>query len=128
MAPWELLTAANWSAIGQDPYAASIVNTVEIAGVGALTPEVIAALYGVDAADVTYTELPTIRAVKISFPRGDSREFRRPRFARRPAAHSSRRRRPARPPARVRRFPMTFALDLQVNAALAPMAAALVHG
>ncbi len=36
IAPWDLLTAANWSAIQQDPYAASIVNTVEIAGVGAL--------------------------------------------------------------------------------------------
>jgi len=40
-----------------------------LTGSGALTPAVIAALYGVAAADVTYVELPTIRAVKISFPR-----------------------------------------------------------
>jgi len=36
---------------------------------GVLTPAAIAVLYGVDAADVKYFELPTIRAVKISFPR-----------------------------------------------------------
>lgn len=40
-----------------------------LTGSGALTPAVIAALYRVDAADVKYAELPTIRAVKISFPR-----------------------------------------------------------
>jgi len=36
IAPWDLLTTANWTAIQQGQYAASIVNTVEIAGVGAL--------------------------------------------------------------------------------------------
>ena len=36
IAPWDLLTGANWSAIGQGQYATSIVNTVEIAAVGAL--------------------------------------------------------------------------------------------
>ncbi len=36
---------------------------------GVLTPQVVASLYRVNLAAVRYFELPTIRAVKVSFPR-----------------------------------------------------------
>ncbi len=36
IAPWHLLTGSNWSAIGHGQYSQSIVNTVEIAGIGAI--------------------------------------------------------------------------------------------
>ena len=44
IAPWHLFTLGNWQTIGQGPFAHSILNTVEIALVGAVLTTVVVAL------------------------------------------------------------------------------------
>ncbi len=68
VAPWDLLTGDNWSAIGQGQYSTSIANTVEIAGIGAFVTTAVVGLATAVAQRSTFA-LRTSLPFTMLFPR-----------------------------------------------------------